>query len=322
MVKKKIQNKKSDVFELKKDLVEDLDQFLLDADFGVASVKEEKQKALQELDKLIKQDLSYSQILNSIKKEVKAEIKIEETEKVQNLEDLATNSAHVIDLRKSKVEPSVKPKFDFAKYSEHWNSADRPGYAGTMTLLKEKSQIEKRFISHTTGIGKKEYDTEGRVQTLEFDTFYVVNAYFPNTRDDLSRLKFKQDFNKTFLKYIKKLDKKKPVIAMGDFNVAHTEIDLARSKPNEGNAGYTNEERADMTRFLKNEFVDTFRELNPKKIQYSWWTYRFGARSRNVGWRIDYCLVSKRIKNKIKKAFIWDQIPGSDHCPVGIEIDI
>ena len=118
MVKKKIQNKKSDVFELKKDLVEDLDQFLLDADFGVASVKEEKQKALQELDKLIKQDLSYSQILNSIKKEVKAEIKIEETEKVQNLEDLATNSAHVIDLRKSKVEPSVKPKFDFAKYKD------------------------------------------------------------------------------------------------------------------------------------------------------------------------------------------------------------
>jgi exodeoxyribonuclease III len=237
---------------------------------------------------------------------------------------LLSKKPHILGIQEVKIDDTKRniEKFDFAKYSEHWNSADRPGYAGTMTLLKEKSQIEKRFISHTTGIGKKEYDTEGRVQTLEFDTFYVVNAYFPNTRDDLSRLKFKQDFNKTFLKYIKKLDKKKPVIAMGDFNVAHTEIDLARSKPNEGNAGYTNEERADMTRFLKNEFVDTFRELNPKKIQYSWWTYRFGARSRNVGWRIDYCLVSKRIKNKIKKAFIWDQIPGSDHCPVGIEIDI
>ncbi|PLX28191.1 exodeoxyribonuclease III [Candidatus Parcubacteria bacterium] len=237
---------------------------------------------------------------------------------------LVNKKPHLIGLQEVKIGSSARKKetFDFAKYAENWNSADRPGYAGTMTLLKERSQLEKRFVGHTTGIGKKEFDTEGRVQTLEFDTFYIVNAYFPNTREDLSRLDFKQDFNKTFLKYIKKLDKKKPVIVMGDLNVAHTEIDLARPKPNEGNAGYTDEERSDMSTFLKNGFTDTFRTLNPKKIQYSWWTYRFGARSRNVGWRIDYVLVSNRILKKVKKAFIWDQVQGSDHCPIGIEIDL
>jgi len=237
---------------------------------------------------------------------------------------LENKKPHLIGLQEVKIADNTreKEKFDFAKYSEHWNSAKRPGYAGTMTLVKEKSALEKRLLAHTTGIGKKEFDEEGRVQTLEFDTFYIVNAYFPNTRDDLSRLDFKQKFNKAFLSYIKKLDKKKPVIAIGDFNVAHQPIDLARPKPNEGNAGYTDEERRDMTTFLKNGFIDTFRTLHPTKIQYSWWSYRFGARAKNVGWRIDYCLISKRIKNKIKKAFIWDQVEGSDHCPVGVEIDI
>ena len=237
---------------------------------------------------------------------------------------LVKKKPDICGLQEVKIADGHKDKemFDFKKYTEHWNSAKRPGYAGTMTLTKEKSYTEKKFIKHTTGMGKKIYDDEGRVQTLEFDKFYFVNAYFPNTKRDLSRLDFKQDFNKIFLKYIKKLDKKKPVIAVGDYNVAHCEIDIARPKDNEKNAGFTIEERNWMTKFLDNNFVDTFRELNPKKIQYSWWTYRFGARSRNVGWRIDYCLVSKRIKNKVKKAFIWNKIQGSDHCPVGIDIDI
>ena len=212
--------------------------------------------------------------------------------------------------------------WDFKNYTEHWYSSARPGYSGTMTLTKEKSIVEKTFVEHKTGLGHKEFDYEGRVQTLEFKKFFFVNAYFPNSRDDLSRIPFKQDFNKLILKHIKKLDKKKPVILVGDFNVAHEEIDIARPKPNDGKKGFTKEERTDFSKFIKNNFTDTFRTLHPDKIQYSWWSYMGGARKRNVGWRIDYIVVSKRLMKKVKKAFIWDQVQGSDHCPVGIEIDI
>jgi len=237
---------------------------------------------------------------------------------------LNTKKPDICGLQEVKISDGHKDKktFDFAKYTEHWNSAKRPGYAGTMTLVKENSNIKKRFIKHTIGVGHKKFDEEGRVQTLEFDKFYLVNAYFPHTRHDLSRLDFKEEFNDAFLKYIKKLDREKPIIAIGDFNVAHEEIDLARPDDNHENPGFTDIERAWMTKYLKAGFVDTYRDLNPKKIQYSWWSYRFGARERDVGWRIDYCLVSKGIKNKAKKAFIWDKIHGSDHCPVGIEIEI
>lgn len=231
---------------------------------------------------------------------------------------------HILGLQEVKIDATKRnmEKFDFQKYSEYWHSAERPGYAGTLTLLRDKTAIAKTFVDHIEGINHTNFDHEGRVQTLEFEQFYLVNAYFPNTRDDLSRLDFKQEFNNKFRAYIKKLDKKKPVIAMGDFNVAHEEIDLARPKPNEGNAGFTDEERADMSTLLKTNFLDTFRTLHPDTIKYSWWSYRAGARKRNVGWRIDYVIVSERLMPHIKKAFILNDVMGSDHCPIGIELDI
>ncbi|MFA7314425.1 MAG: exodeoxyribonuclease III [Candidatus Magasanikbacteria bacterium] len=237
---------------------------------------------------------------------------------------LQTTKPDILGLQEVKIGDSHREKeiFNFANYIENWNSAKRPGYSGTMTLIKDKSEVQKTFIKHTTGLGVEKFDDEGRAQTLEFANFYFVNCYFPNTRDDLSRLDFKEEFNDAFLKYIKKLDKKKPVIAVGDYNVAHEPIDLARPEPNEGKAGYTNEERKWMTKFTEANFVDTFRNFNPKKVQYSWWSFRAAARTRNIGWRIDYVLVSKRFVKKIKKAFILDEVNGSDHCPVGIEIDL
>jgi exodeoxyribonuclease-3 len=206
---------------------------------------------------------------------------------------------------------------DFADYDEYWNSAERPGYSGTVTLVESK---KLKVESCVNGTRIKEFDREGRIQTLDLGRFYLVNAYFPNANHELSRLDYKLKFNDALLKYVIKIEKLKPVIVCGDFNVAHEEIDIARPKDNQGNAGFTDEERAWMTKFLRAGFVDTFRDLNPKKIQYSWWSYRFDARVRNVGWRIDYFCVSKKIANKIKKAYILDNVRGSDHCPIVLEI--
>ncbi len=158
------------------------------------------------------------------------------------------------------------------------------------------------------------------MQTLEFDKFYFINAYFPNANHELSRLNFKLEFNNALLKHLKKLERKKPIIICGDFNVAHEEIDLARPKDNVGNPGFTDEERKWADKFIKAGFIDTFRQTHKNKIQYSWWSYRFGARARNIGWRIDYFFVSAKIFKYVKNAFILDNIAGSDHCPVGIEI--
>lgn len=213
-----------------------------------------------------------------------------------------------------------KAELDFPGYTEFWHSSERPGYAGTAILIREKSKL--KIIQQINGLNHHDFDHEGRVQTIEFDKFYLVNAYFPNTRHDLSRLDFKIEFNNRIFTHVKKLEKTKPVILTGDFNVAHTEIDLANPKENEQNAGFTIEERTSFDKFLKKDMIDIFRELNPKKIQYSWWTYRFGARKRNVGWRIDYFVVSKILKKKIIKAEILDQVLGSDHCPIRLEINI
>jgi exodeoxyribonuclease-3 len=230
----------------------------------------------------------------------------------------------ILGIQEVKIGDTLREKaeFNFGAYTEYWNSAKRPGYAGTMTLIKDNPTIGKRFMKHTTGIGNEEFDSEGRTQVLEFDTFYLMNAYFPNSRDDLSRIPFKQKFNKLIIETAKKMEKKKPVIIMGDFNVAHEEIDIARPKQNEGNKGFTKEERDDFTWMLKKGFVDTFRTFYPDKIQYSWWTPWADARARNVGWRIDYILASKILLPHIKKAYILDDVFGSDHCPIGIEIDI
>lgn len=228
----------------------------------------------------------------------------------------------IICLQEIKIdnEARAKEKFDFPKYEEYWNPAEKKGYSGTAFLVKPA--LAKEIVNYSEGLGTKKFDNEGRIQTIEFKNFFLINSYFPNTRHDLSRLEYKIEFNNTVWSYLNKLNKKKPIIITGDFNVAHEEIDLKNPKDNEKNAGFTPEERKSFSKFLEMGYLDTFRELHPTKIQYSWWTYRFGARKRNVGWRIDYFCVSKKLKSKIKKAYINDEITGSDHCPVGLDISI
>ena len=203
-------------------------------------------------------------------------------------------------------------EFDFPGYVEFYNPAERKGYSGTAILA--------RAGFRAAVLPKPDWDDEGRVQVIDAGKFYLANIYFPNANHELSRLRFKIDFNDRLLSYFKKLEKKKPLIICGDYNVAHEEIDLARPKDNIGNAGFTDEERAWMSKFLNNGFVDTFRYSYPGKQEYSWWSYRAGARARNIGWRIDYFCVSGKAIKRVKRAFIMDQVMGSDHCPVGIEI--
>ena len=229
---------------------------------------------------------------------------------------LKKRKSDVLCLQEIKINEEARAKevFDFSGYQEFWHSAERPGYSGTAILVKDgiKANILPDLV----------WDNEGRVQVLDLGNFYLVNSYFPNANHELTRLNFKVDFNDKILRYLKKLEKSKPVIICGDLNVAHQEIDLARPKDNVGNPGFTNEERAWMTKFLNKDFVDTFRSLNKDKVQYSWWSYRFNARIRNIGWRIDYFCASAKIMKHIKKSLILDKIHGSDHCPVGIEIKI
>jgi len=236
------------------------------------------------------------------------------------VEVLKKEKPDIIGLQEIKISHAKREEaqLDFKGYEEYWNPAERPGYSGTAILVKSS---KLKVQSYKAGIGVEEFDKEGRVQTLEFDKFYFVNCYFPNANHELSRLKYKLDFNKEFIKYVKKLEKNKSVVACGDFNVAHEEIDLKNPKENVGNPGFTDEERESMDHFLNSGLIDTFRHFNREKIQYSWWSYRFTARARNIGWRIDYFLVSAKIIKKVKKAFILDKIKGSDHCPVGIEIE-
>jgi len=227
---------------------------------------------------------------------------------------LKAEKPDIVGLQEIKINDIARAKeeFDFAGYNEYWHHAKRPGYSGTAVL----SKIEPISVE------RGDWDDEGRVITLEFDKFYFVNTYFPNSQPELARLKYKEEFNKKWLAYIKKLEKKKPVVTCGDFNVAHEEIDLARPKDNVGNAGFTKEERAWADKFIKHGLVDTFRSINKEKIQYSWWSYRLGARARNIGWRIDYFLISDKLKKNVKDVFIRDNQLGSDHAPVGIILEI
>ncbi len=226
----------------------------------------------------------------------------------------------IIALQEIKIhdEARAKENFDFFDWAEYWNGADRPGYSGTAVLVPNKKN--KLVLNAWTGMGEHKFDTEGRVQTLEFKKFYLINAYFPNANHELSRLNYKLEFNDYLLKYLKKLEKKKPIIICGDFNVAHQEIDLARPKENIGNAGFTYEEREWADKFIKNGFIDTFRYFYPNEQKYSWWSYRTRARARNIGWRIDYFFVSVNFIKNVKNAFILNEVLGSDHCPIGIEI--
>jgi len=231
---------------------------------------------------------------------------------------LQESQPDIIGLQETKISDAKKAEHDFGfkDYQEYWFGAERPGYSGTALLVKHGIKV----LSYQNGFGPKEFDCEGRVQVLELEKFYLLNVYFPNANAELSRLPYKLKFNSAFLSYARRLSKDKPVLVMGDFNVAHQEIDLARPQANIGSAGFTKEERASFDKFLVKDFTDSFRYLHPDKIQYSWWSFRAAARQRNVGWRIDYIIISAKLKKHLKQAFILDKVTGSDHAPVGVEL--
>ena len=208
-------------------------------------------------------------------------------------------------------------ELDLPGYEQYWNYAEKKGYSGTAIFTKHKP------ISVSYGIGVEEHDHEGRVITLEYENFYMITVYVPNSQDGLARLDYRMRWEDDFLAYIKKLEENKPVVYCGDLNVAHKEIDLKNPKTNRKNAGFTDEERGKFSTVLENGFIDTFRYFYPDMENiYSWWSYRFSARAKNAGWRIDYFIVSGALKDKLKDAKIHTDIMGSDHCPVELEMDV
>ncbi len=201
-------------------------------------------------------------------------------------------------------------------YTSYWNYAEKKGYSGTAIFTRHTP------LSVSCGIGVEEHDHEGRVITLEMENFYLVTVYVPNAQDELKRLDYRMRWEDDFLNYIKRLDAKKPVIYCGDLNVAHNDIDLKNPKTNRRNPGFTDEERGKFSAVLDSGFTDTFRHLYPEAVEYSWWSYRFHAREKNIGWRIDYFITSERIARNIEDAKIHADITGSDHCPVELTINI
>ena len=218
-------------------------------------------------------------------------------------------------LQETKMQPD-QAEFKPEGYYQYWYSAEKKGYSGTAVFSKRQP------LSVKYGIGIAEHDSEGRAITLEFDDFYLLCVYTPNAQRELARLDYRMAWEDALRDYIKDLDAKKPVIYCGDLNVAHEEIDLKNPKTNHFSAGFSDEEREKFTRLLDSGFCDTFRTLYPDTVKYSWWSYMFKAREKNVGWRIDYFVVSERIMNKVRDSFILNEIQGSDHCPVGIEIEL
>ncbi|MBO4309850.1 MAG: exodeoxyribonuclease III [Lachnospiraceae bacterium] len=207
-------------------------------------------------------------------------------------------------------------EMDLPGYRQYWNYADKKGYSGTAMFTK------KEPLKVTYGMGIPEHDTEGRVITAEFEDFYVICVYVPNSQRELARLDYRMKWEEAFLEYICGLEKKKPVLYCGDLNVAHNEIDLKNPKTNHQNAGFTDQERACFSKVLENGYLDSFRFFYPDtKDVYSWWSYMFKAREKNTGWRIDYFVVSEKLKERMKDAKIHTQIQGSDHCPVELDID-
>ena len=200
-------------------------------------------------------------------------------------------------------------------YYQYWNSAEKKGYSGTAVFTKHKP------ISVSYGIGIPEHDTEGRVITLEYEDFYLLCVYTPNAQRELARLSYRMEWEDALRAYILELDKKKSVVYCGDLNVAHEEIDLKNPKTNHFSAGFSDEERGKFTELLGSGFKDTFRTLYPDTVLYSWWSYMYGARAKNVGWRIDYFVVSDRLMPRVKDSFIMNEVMGSDHCPVGIILE-
>lgn len=230
-------------------------------------------------------------------------------------ESFATLDADFFCLQETKMQEG-QLDLSFEGYESYWNYAEKKGYSGTAIFTKHKP------ISVSYGIGIDEHDHEGRVITLEMDNFYLVTVYTPNSQDGLKRLDYRMTWEEDFRKYLLSLDKNKPVIVCGDLNVAHKEIDLKNPKTNRKNAGFTDEEREKFQILLDNGFIDTFRYFYPEQENiYSWWSYRFKAREKNAGWRIDYFLVSDRLKDKLSDAKIHTEIFGSDHCPVEVTLD-
>lgn len=221
--------------------------------------------------------------------------------------------ADIFAIQETKMQEEQK-EFAFPGYYEYWNSAQKKGYSGTLIYTKEKP------IKVSYGLPDGKYNDEGRIITLEFLEFFFVDVYVPNSQRELTRLGYRMQFEDDFRDYLVSLDAKKPVIMCGDLNVAHREIDIKNPKANERNAGFTIEERTKFQMLLDKGFVDSFRFLYPEVVKYTWWSYMFNSRQNNIGWRIDYFVISQRIVNKLKECVIYDQVLGSDHCPVSIEI--
>ena len=232
------------------------------------------------------------------------------------LEFFNESDADIFCIQETKLQDN-QIEFIPNKYNAYWNSAIKKGYSGTAVFAKEQP------INVKYGIEMAEHDNEGRVITLEYDNFYFVNCYTPNSQKELARLEYRKKWEDDFREYLLKLNAKKSVILCGDLNVAHKEIDLKNPLSNKHNAGFTQEEREKMTMLLESGFIDTFRYLYPdKKDAYSWWSYMFQAREKNAGWRIDYFIVSDTLKDKVKDSKILSNIQGSDHCPVELDIDL
>lgn len=231
-------------------------------------------------------------------------------------ETFAELDADIFSLQETKCQPG-QAEFAPEGYTEYFYSAEKKGYSGTACYCKQPP------LSVSYGIGKEEHSHEGRAITLEYPNFYLVNVYTPNAQDGLARIDYRMQWEDDLRTYLMELDQKKPVIYCGDLNVAHNEIDLKNPKTNRGNAGFSDQERNKMTELLSSGFTDTFRALYPEQTgAYSWWSYRFNARKNNAGWRIDYFIISNRLMDKVADSVIYANIEGSDHCPVGLVLDI
>ena len=230
------------------------------------------------------------------------------------LDFCAQAQADVICLQETKMQPH-QAQVDLPGYHQYWNSAQKKGYSGTAVFTKQEP------LSVSYDFGPEEHRTEGRVITAEYPEFYLVCCYTPNSQDGLKRLDYRMRWEDDFREYLCQLDTIKPVVLCGDLNVAHEEIDLKNPKTNRRNPGFTDEERGKLTELLGCGFVDSFRELWPDRVTYSWWSYRFNARKNNAGWRIDYFLVSERLRDRIRQAEILTEVTGSDHCPVLLELE-
>ncbi len=224
--------------------------------------------------------------------------------------------ADIFCLQETKIQEEQIP-FQLEDYYQYWNFAKKKGYSGTAVFSR------KEPLNVIYGIGKEEHDQEGRVITLEFEDYYLITVYTPNSQRGLARLEYRMTWEEEFLSFLKNLEKNKPLILCGDLNVAHTEIDLKNPKTNRKNAGFSDEEREKFSKLLDNGFIDTFRYFYPDKTgAYTWWSYMFNARANNAGWRIDYFCVSEALKDKLQDAMIYSEVLGSDHCPVGLKIEL